>query len=113
MVLRDRLKDLNKDILIKVVYLTNRFIRHDYSWDYFLRQLQQIGEMDYHRQTIGIVRALIDDIEAAEGTDVHALSPDRRRFYILSFHTVLMDKIGDPDDPEAVEAGLAELRLVR
>lgn len=113
MVLHDRLKTLNEDVLTEVVYLTNRFIRHDYDWAFFLHQLQSIGEIPQHRQTLRIVRTLIDDIEAAEGTDVHALSPDRRRFYILSFHTVLMDKIGDPDDPEAVEAGLAELRLVR
>jgi hypothetical protein len=108
--LHNRLKGLSRDVLVEAVYLARRYIRHGHTWDTFLRQLQADSKPRERTKAVGIVRAIVADIETAEETDISALSPDRQRFHLSLLHTMLTERIPPSADIEAVDADLAELR---
>jgi hypothetical protein len=78
MVLRNRLEGLSRPVLVEVIYLAGRYLSHGLTWDVFRRQLQSDVKTQHRRQSIDVVRALIGDIEKAEGTKILSLSKDKR-----------------------------------
>jgi hypothetical protein len=110
MILRNRLRGLSRPVLVEVVYLAGRYLSHGLTWDVFRRQLQSDVKTQHRQRSADIVRALIGDIETAEGTEIRSLSGDKRLAYLSALDDLLRQKIDVSANHDEVEAVLTDLR---
>jgi len=112
MVSGNRLQGLSWPLLVEVVYLAGRYLRHGLTWDAFQRQLEADVQIPNRQRAVAIVRAVINDIETAEQTEIGSLSLEKRQTYLSSLNALLMEKTRASAVSDDVEDALAELRAV-